>query len=231
MMSFRARYAATVVFAATMAMFEAAVVVYLRHLWDLGAIDVAAISLTNRIVVTELGREAASLVMILTVAVLAGRRGAERVGWAAVIFGIWDVLYYGFLRLLSDWPTSVLDWDVLFLIPRPWIGPVLAPLLVSSALIAGGSVIVHREAAGRPLRPRAAEWLAGVCGGAIVVGSFVTVGVPAARTGSAEGFSWPVFFVGLAIALTGLVSAARPRERSAAPAGRYAGTGESGLRR
>src|SRR5438093_5163397 len=141
-MSFRGRFAVTLLFATTMAYFEAAVVVYLRRLWELGALDVAVLSLSNRIVLTEVGREAASLVMIVSVAILVGRRSVERLGWVAIVFGVWDLLYYGFLRLLSDWPTSVFAWDVLFLIPRPSIAPVLAPTLVPASVAPAGTVLV-----------------------------------------------------------------------------------------
>jgi len=219
-MSFRGRFAVTLLFATTMAYFEAAVVVYLRRLWELGALDVAVLSLSNRIVLTEVGREAASLVMIVSVAILVGRRSVERLGWVAIVFGVWDLLYYGFLRLLSDWPRSVFDWDVLFLIPRPWIGPVLAPALVSAALVTAGSVVVVREASGRPFRPGLREWLAALVGGVIVIGSFVTVSVPATPADDPEGFSWPIFLAGLLVALAGFFVAARRPAQAASGAGR-----------
>src|SRR5438093_2618736 len=101
-MSFRGRFAVTLLFATTMAYFEAAVVVYLRRLWELGALDVAVLSLSNRIVLTEVGREAASLTMIASVAILAGRRGVERLGWVATVFGIWELRYFGCAWLHSD---------------------------------------------------------------------------------------------------------------------------------
>ena len=49
------------------------------------------------------------------------------------------------LKLILGWPASIFDWDVLFLIPVPWIGPVVAPVLVSIAMIAGGLLIVRQE--------------------------------------------------------------------------------------
>ena len=205
----RARLLAAIVFGMTMSLFEAAVVVYLRRLWDLGEVDVTALSLRNPIVLTEVLREAASLGMIGSVAFLAGRRAVERIAHAAVIFGTWDVLYYVFLRLLIGWPSSLLEWDALFLIPRPWIGPVLAPILVSSALVAGGMLVLLREAAGRPVRPLKLEWLAAVLGGGLVIGSFLTVDVPQTRTGAPQGFSWVLFSTGLALALAGFMRSLR----------------------
>ena len=202
-MSLRARLAGSVLFAVTMGVFEAAVVVYLRRLWELGEIDVATANLSNRLVLTETLREGASLGMIASVGFLAGRRGFERLAHAAVIFGIWDILYYAFLRVLTGWPTSLMDWDVLFLIPRAWVGPVLAPLLVSSALVAGGIVVALREGSGRPVAVRAASWLGSSAGGALVIASFLTPEIPRSPSDVPSGFCWALFSAGLVLALAG----------------------------
>lgn len=209
-MSRRTRLLTVLLFAATMALFEAAVVADLRRLWEIGEIDLGVSPASSRLLLAELLREAASLVMIVSVAILAGRRGIERFAFAALVFGIWDVLYYVFLWLLIGWPPSVFEWDALFLIPRPWIGPVLAPVLVSIGLIAGGAAVLSREQR-TPLSPRPTEWIAGGLGGALVIASFVIVKVPTTRTGAPEGFSWPLFLLGLALALVGiLVALLRP---------------------
>jgi hypothetical protein len=67
----------------------------------------------------ELVREGATLVMLLTLGMLAGRTWRTRFGYSAIAFGVWDIFYYVFLKLISDWPKSVLDWDILFLLPLP----------------------------------------------------------------------------------------------------------------
>ena len=43
---------------------------------------------------------------------------------------LWRVgyFYYLFLIPLTGWPKSLLDWDILFLLPVPWWGPVIAPV-------------------------------------------------------------------------------------------------------
>ena len=228
-MSGRARLAGSVVFGATMGFFEAAVVVYLRRLWEIGEIDVASASISNRLILTEVLREAASLVMIGSVAWLAGRRGVERLAHAAVIFGIWDLLYYAYLRLLIGWPAAVLDWDVLFLIPRPWVGPVLAPVLVSVALVAGGTTIVLREEGARPVYPGRRAWALGIAGGCVVVASFLVPTVPRSVTDVPSGFSWTLFALGLATALAGLLDTLR---RETEPlGGRPRPPGQHGLHR
>ena len=55
----------------------------------------------------ELGREVATLVMIGAVAWIAGRSPLERLAWAGVVFGIWDIGYYAWLWVFSGWPPSV----------------------------------------------------------------------------------------------------------------------------
>src|SRR5436190_19617661 len=112
-MNARGRLTASFLFAVTMGLFEASVVVYLRRLWQLGEIDVAHASIGNPLIFTEVLREAASLGMIATVAWLGGRRGLERLAHGAVIFGVWDILYYVYLHFLMGWPSHPLDWDVL----------------------------------------------------------------------------------------------------------------------
>lgn len=200
-MTTRARFMAAIVFATMMALFEAAVVVYLRRLWSIGEIDIAAALLSNRLIRAEICREIASLLMIAAVAVLAGRRNLERLAYGAVIFGVWDLLYYVDLRLLMGFPKSLLDWDVLFLIPRPWIGPVLAPVLVSIALILSGCYAILREEAGRPLRVAAYAWAGAIAGGGMVTASFLLPDVPSSATAIPSGFSWTLFTAGLLVAV------------------------------
>ena len=128
-----------VIYALAMAWVEAAAVYYLRTMVNriepnqpdplpiMGGIDAA-----------ELVREAATLTMLLAVGVLAGRMWRERLGFAAIAFGIWDIFYYIFLKVLCGWPHSLFDWDILFLLPLPWWGPVLAPVSIASLMIIWG---------------------------------------------------------------------------------------------
>ena len=103
-----------------------------------------------RLLATEKLREAATLVMLVSVPFLAASRARER--WALFLwcFAIWDLIYYLSLRLLIHWPTSLLSMDVLFLIPAPWFAQVWFPVLVS-----GLSVIA--VLAGRLSGPKAKE--------------------------------------------------------------------------
>src|SRR5690349_2988847 len=80
---------------------------------------------------TELGREFATLLMLSSVALVAARKPREWIAAFVLCFGIWDITFYAFLKLLLNWPASLLTWDILFLLPVPWVGPVIAPILVS----------------------------------------------------------------------------------------------------
>jgi len=96
------------------------------------------------VVLVEVAREAATLLMLLGVAMLAERRPLRRFAAFAFCFGVWDIVYYVMLRAAIGWPASLLEWDILFLIPAPWTSPVLAPVLVSLALIGAAVLILRR---------------------------------------------------------------------------------------
>ncbi len=136
---------------------EAAVVYYLRRLiyfhqtyplsrykvlLNLGFITFVSpahtVFVDRRVADVEVVREAATLVMLLCVAYLAGRDGRSRLGAFLVAFSCWDLAYYLFLRVVDDWPKSLMTRDVYFLIPVTWIGPVITPILISLALLALG---------------------------------------------------------------------------------------------
>ena len=209
----------TAVFGVTMGFFEAAVVVYLNRLQALGELAFSPQGRPGVLLVTEVLREAASLGMICAVACLSARGLVPRLAQAGIIFGLWDVFYYVFLRLLIGFPATPLTWDVLFLIPRPWLGPVLAPVLVSAALVACGFHALWAERCGREIRPAAWHWVLGLAGGLVVVLSF-TIGTPADFTGTnfPSRFRWEVFLPGLTAGLAAYLAATRRgAARPAAP--------------
>ncbi len=123
------------IFSIAMAALEAAVVVYLRALYYPKEFTVAFRLIDERILLVELAREAATLVMLFSVGFIAGKNFNERLAWFLMSFAIWDIAYYAWLKVFIDWPSSLLDWDILFLIPVTWIGPVAAPLICSMIMI------------------------------------------------------------------------------------------------
>jgi hypothetical protein len=94
--------------------------------------DPAALTQLPQILVTEVLREGATIVMLVAIALLAASRARER--WAIFLwtFALWDISYYAGLWATIRWPTSLKDLDVLFLIPVPWVAQVWFPLLVSA---------------------------------------------------------------------------------------------------
>ena len=122
-------------FAVAMAMSESSVVIYLRELYYPGGFQFPVKATSYTIAVTELMRELATLVMLLGIGVLSGKTRHERFAWFIYSFAIWDIFYYFFLYLIIDWPHSLFDWDILFLLPVMWVGPVWAPLLLSLLMI------------------------------------------------------------------------------------------------
>ncbi len=143
-----------VLYAVAMGFFEAAVVVYLRELYYPDGFRFPLVLLPDRIAWTELARELTTLIMLLAIAMIAGRDRLDRFFVFGFLFGVWDIVYYVGLWVLLGWPESLLTWDVLFLIPLPWLGPVFYPVLISLLLITG--FLVHERSArrGQALRLR-----------------------------------------------------------------------------
>ncbi len=193
-----------------MAWVESAVVLYLRTMVDrLDPYQPDPLPAFGGLAGAELVREFATLVMLATVGWLAGRTWRSRVGYALVAFGLWDVFYYIFLKPLTAWPNSLLDWDILFLLPLPWWGPVLAPVLIAVLMIVGGTLICQFDTADRPIWPGRLTSALAVTGAALALFVFMTDaianldrGAEAIRATLPDRFDWPVF-----IAAVGLMSA------------------------
>jgi hypothetical protein len=150
---------------------------------------------------TEVVRELATLLMLAGVALALARNIREWVALFAVSFGIWDLSFYLFLNLLSNWPASLLDWDLLFLVPAPWIGPVLAPVLVSISMIIGGFIVLWREHAGKPVHITGIQWTFMLFGAAIIITAFVYDYRQILQGGVVRTFHWALFSLGLGIGL------------------------------
>lgn len=129
-------------FAVAMGYMEAVIVVYIRHLG--GMVPMPPEALDYRKLVTQLPafvlpteqtREAATIIMLVTLALLVGRKWRERVCVFLLAFGVWDIFYYVGLKALLDWPPKLTTTDLLFLIPAPWYAPVWLPLAVSAGMI------------------------------------------------------------------------------------------------
>jgi hypothetical protein len=133
-----------VCFALAMGYLEASVVVYLRELYYPEGFSFPMKEMSRTLALTELYREAATLIMILAVSVLAAEKRLHRFAWFLLIFAVWDLAYYLFLKIILDWPTSFLTTDILFLLPCIWTGPVIAPIINSLTMILIFTVILYK---------------------------------------------------------------------------------------
>lgn len=202
-----ARWLTVACFAAAMAWVESAVVFYLRtHVNRLVPYQPNPLPAVGPLGPVELVRELATLVMLFTVGVLAGRTWKARVGYMLVAFGLWDICYYGFLRLMCGWPKSLLDWDILFLLPLPWWGPVLAPMLIAALMIVWGTLASRFDRPARPTPMTRGVWLLNFAGVALALYVFMADaigvagdGVDALRTILPTSFNWPLFLMALAL--------------------------------
>jgi hypothetical protein len=125
-------------FGLAMAHFEGVVVVYLRK--ALGMLDSESNQesvgkFPKRYLNIEMTREAATIVMLVVIAILVGTTWVERGVFFLWTFAFWDLFYYVSLYILIKWPPKLTTIDVLFLIPVPWIAPVWFPVAVSSLTI------------------------------------------------------------------------------------------------
>lgn len=140
-----------IIFFISMAMLESAVVIYLRELYYPSGFVFPLVGMNPTIICTELARELATIIMLWTIAFIAGRNFPTRFAWFIIGFGIWDIFYYVFLYVFIQWPSTLFDWDILFLIPLPWYGPVIAPVLISIAMISFGAIILNKDFWNEPI--------------------------------------------------------------------------------
>jgi hypothetical protein len=201
------RWWAVVGFATAMAWVESAVVFYLRTMIDrLEPFQAEPLPVIGNLGQIELVREVATMIMHITVGMLAGRNLRERIGYMAVSFGVWDVFYYVFLKVMCGWPGSLLDWDILFLLPLPWWGPVLAPVSIALLLILWGTLASQFERPPTPLLSNWRVWVLNSIGIALALYVFMAdairvadQGVDVIRNVLPVRFNWPLFCVALAL--------------------------------
>jgi len=158
-----------------------------------------------RVLGTEVGREVATLVMLAAAGLAIAGNFRQWLAGFMIAFGVWDVFYYVFLRLWLGWPESLMTWDILFLVPVPWVGPVIAPVIISLSMILAGGVILWCEAVDRPMQFRWLNWAAIFLGGLTVIVAFCWDCGHTAAGGWPRPFNWPLFAIGEAIGAAGFL--------------------------
>lgn len=194
----RAKVACLAAFAVAMAFVEAASVVYLRQIVGEGPIFPMK-EIPATLLVVEISRETATIAMLVLVAVLSVRGGLRRMGAFLLAFAVWDIFYYVWLYATIRWPATLADWDVLFLIPLPWVGPVWSVLLISAGMIAFSVRFLGAPEDAR-FSPGPWGWASGVAGAGAIVATYMLewkkIGY---GTGIPTEFSLFPYFLGIAL--------------------------------
>jgi hypothetical protein len=160
-------------FSIAMGFMETSVVVYLRKIYYPNGFNFPLTPIDNGIALVEFYREIATIIMLLGIGIIAGKNTSQKFAFFIYCFAIWDLFYYVFLKILIDWPQSLFTWDILFLIPIPWVGPVLAPCIVSATMIIFMLFIIYLQEKGFDTKINMKEWLLLSFGSIIVIISFV----------------------------------------------------------
>ncbi|MCD6577563.1 MAG: hypothetical protein J7K66_06080 [Anaerolineaceae bacterium] len=193
-------------FAIAMAYVESTVVVYIRRIYGISDLLLDIPPFDPVIAPIEVGRELGTLIMLLGVGWAVGKSLQSRLSFTFFTFGIWDIFYYIWLRVLIGWPNSLFSPDLLFLIPLPWWGPIIAPMLIAFLMVAGGILAVISEDKERKIRFSAFNWIALIAGVLILLYSFMEDALaimPANVETLAQlrptSFNWLIYILGLAI--------------------------------
>ena len=196
-------------FAVWMAYLESAVVVYLREIYYPEGFLFPIKLIPTPMALIELGREAATIFMMLAIAFIVAKKAWTRMAYFMFCFGVWDIWYYVWLKIFLNWPESLLTWDLLFLIPAPWAGPVLAPVIVSLSLIIGAIVVLYFEARGITFQLTKWEWIILVIAPILIFISFILEAPIVLKPDIPTFYHWELLIVGEIIGVAILVKVVR----------------------
>ncbi|MCD6378909.1 hypothetical protein J7M07_00505 [bacterium] len=160
-------------YSVAMGVFEAIVVIYLRRIYYPQGFEFPLRQFSSKMLSIELLREFSTILMIIAVAFLSARDGLKRFAWFLYIFAVWDISYYISLKLLIGWPPSLLTWDILFLIPVTWAGPVLAPAICSITMLLITFSVIYLKDRGYSIRMAGFHWVLIISGGLVIFWSFI----------------------------------------------------------
>ena len=161
------------VFGIAMGILETIVVVYLRQMYYPLGFNFPLNIFPPNVLSIEWIREISTIIMLVSIGFLAGNNFYQRFSYFIYSFAVWDIFYYVGLKLFLDWPPSLLTWDLLFLIPVAWIGPVLAPVICSLTMILMAVIIVYWQARGDLIKIKISEWALILVGAFIIFCTFI----------------------------------------------------------
>jgi hypothetical protein len=166
-------------FAIAFAWVEGAVAAYLRQIYYDSSFSFPIVVnwkdgklVMDQLMCIEFVREIATIVMLVLIGLVAGKNALQRFSLFMVAFGIWDIFYYIWLWVMIGSPEGLLTWDILFLVPLPWVGPVITPVAISLAMIAAGSLIIYLEEKGLQIRWPWYDWAVEMTCGLILIIAF-----------------------------------------------------------
>ncbi len=212
-----------ILFSIAMGYLEAAVVIYLREIYYPAGFGFPLSPIEAQDFITETGREAATLIMLVGIGVLSGKTKLQKMSFFLMSFGIWDIFYYLFLKWIINWPANLFTPDILFLLPVPWVGPVICPIILSLTMILLATVILYKERKYRRFSIKARTWLWFVMGSLIVIASFCLDPIQnlenfapdAVHPYRPENFMWWLFILGELLLIAGIVWIGLRKKRKA----------------
>ena len=86
------------IFSIAMGFLETAVVVYLRELYYPFGFSIPMVGMSRTVIVTEVWREVATIVMLAMVGIMVAKKPVQRFGYFIYSFAAWDIFYYVFFR-------------------------------------------------------------------------------------------------------------------------------------
>jgi hypothetical protein len=194
-----------ILFSISMAYLESAVVVYLRMIYYPEGFSFPLKLIPATTYIIEAGREIATIIMLAAAGYLAGRNLAERIFYFLLSFGFWDIFYYIWLRVFLCWPATVFDYDVLFLIPVPWAGPVIAPVIISLTMIGISAAGIIFQKKGYTFRLNKIHYLLFLSGIILILTSFLWNAFTTDLLKDPDpAFQWGIFLAGEALLLAGV---------------------------
>ncbi len=188
------RFVVLALFVIAFAYIEAAVVVYLRAIFYPDGFTFPITNLlempgAGEYLIKEIGREAATVVLMLTASWLMAGNWRQRLAYFLIIFAVWDIFFYLWLKIMINWPASLLDWDILFLIPLTWAGPVLAPLITSLTMLLAAAILLSSKTI-KLTRISTAALTTAIL---MIIVLYCIAGLRITQPDYESYFSWPIF--------------------------------------
>lgn len=199
-------------FAVAMGFLESAVVIYLREIFYKDGFEFPLRPMPANLALVEVLREAATVFMLIGIGWFAGTTKLQKFAYFNIAFAVWDIFYYVFLYIFLGWPPSLFTWDILFLIPFPWVGPVWSPILLCLLMITGSVHVIKQTTLNPDFSIKPVYWFILIAGAIICIIAFMwdylryskALWTPAGNSGLFEeiegyvptDFNHPLFFTG-----------------------------------